>query len=208
MLNVNLIRNKNFYRVKQLKAVDTVLSAYEKPLNGGKLLSDRSATNIEDLRINFAVLLKTLNKKYIAQIPVNKSPEKVMNELLDVVKTLRDGLKKSYDGIVGFVTGGHEYDINLPYADNSCNLLDKIVKTLKDENVPHTVLAEQKNIGMGQGINFYAYRNNADIYDGIISDIKGNPVSKDEIQKTAEKLFDYVEISKEVPVLFKEDILM
>lgn len=220
--DVNLITKPNIsMNMERCKFGDITQS--KSTLSGsGKFVMTPRAIEIENIRQNIVVSLHNMGEKFVASIGIPKNgahgkmdtPETIQQGLEAVISDMRSRMKHSYDEIVAVITGGIRFDGN-PQGAKSVELLDSIYNTLAiGEKMPTTVLAEQK-IDMAneaeKGINMYTFRDMINLFGGIIKDAKGTkPATPEEVEEAANKMFDFVEISKQAPakILDKEPILV
>lgn len=210
MIDVKMLTNpKNFYKVQ--RSVD--LTASRDTLNTIKgcqrPVVNNLAIDINNLKDNIAIIFQTLKNKCVINVDPSQQEIGVVREQLeDVLGNLRSKIKYSYDEVIGLVTGGRDYDITNPFADQSRDLIDEICQFLKEEQIPSTKILEQKLGRNTKGIDVRSHRDVAVLSGGVINDFaRVNLQSAEQIQEAGEKAFEIFEVSPFAPVKVVDEIL-
>lgn len=209
MINVKILRETVCPKLKQVTEIGDSLGYNLTLKDSGKFLTSGRAVSIDGLGSCVGLRLETNSpiaqrKTFSAHIaPELEIVEGTCDYVSNIINDLRNSIRKSYEDVIAFLTGGTE---------QSRGLIDEIYRALSQENVHSTLVAGQKNEVLKNGlnsnrINSYFYKGDAIVYgDGIKKIKKDKDIPAEEIQDILDEHFDYVEISPYVPVEFVNSI--
>ncbi|MBR3627951.1 MAG: hypothetical protein IKN42_03780 [Elusimicrobia bacterium] len=210
MIDVKLLINpKKFYKAKHYaeaanpRDLEMTIAGCQRPV------VNNYAVEVSNLKDNISIILQTLKNKCVINIdPAQQDLEVVNDHLGEVLLNLRNKMKKSYDGIVGFVTGGRAYDPANKFAEKSVKLTDAICEFMELERIPSTKILEQNIDKNSKGFDVYSHRQNVVLSNGIIDNFaKIETASKENLQNIGEQYFDIFEVSPYAPIKIVNEIL-
>ena len=125
--------------------------------------------------------------------------ENVYHIIDNIVETLRGKVRNSFDEVHAFITGGIGYNPKNPVSKQSMDLIEEMYEALYKQGVPTSVVAAQKGNGTKTALGTLAFKDNIYVFGKPIDEIVLSSQNGD-MESILNNHFDYVELTKEVPV--------
>lgn len=209
MIDVKMLTNpQKLYKVKRCVEVTNSNDIYL-TINGCQhSLINNIAIGMNDLKENVAIIFQTLKNKCVINIdPAQQNISIVQKQLGNALNNLRNKMKYSYDEVIGLVVGGRSFDNTNKFAYKGVQLTDAICEFIENEHIPATKLLEQHINRQAKGVDFYSYKGDVVLSNGIINDfIKANSHTPEQIHDTGKKLFEIFEVSPHAPIRLVDEV--
>jgi len=191
----------NFYLASQKVIPDTKSAivignslGYDLILGKGKYHNVNTRTLVEGLGPCIKLTAWGGKDKFEAHsAPELENINNIEQKINDIIDGLRGRMRKSFDDIHAFITGGIEYNPQNPVSEKSMNLIEKIYEALQKEGVPTSVIAAQKSDGLNTRLNTLGFNNNMYIYGKPIDEVLLS--DKTDLKEALEDNFDFVEFA-------------
>ncbi|MBR6126787.1 hypothetical protein IKQ21_03795 [bacterium] len=165
-----------------------------------KTLVARTVAIATDLAPVVGITLWTPEKKIaVCSTPTVEKLRNVPDRVKNLIETLHNESRKSYDRMLAFITGGVAYNSHNANAKDSAELVEKIYDAFQKEGIETSVIADQFADSKTQRINSYCVANNITLWGKPINQLELNKNSNaDEIENALAEEFDFVELSPNI----------
>ena len=125
--------------------------------------------------------------------PELENIDNIGERISNIIEGLRGRMRKSFDDIHAFITGGIEYNPQKPESEKSMSLIEEMYEALQKEGIPTSVIAAQKSDGINTRLKTLVFNNNMYIYGKPVDNILAS--EKSNLTEAIEDHFDFVEFA-------------